>query len=118
MAFQNRNDEAISLLSEVLAAHKTEPIIAQALYKQAELFEGKQQFEKAESNYKSIIENYGEGILIDNALFKLAELYMNYLEQPDKAKPLYEEIIFSHPDSIYFVEARKKFRALRGDAIK
>jgi len=118
LAFQNRNDEAISLLSEVLAAHKTEPIIAQALYKQAELFEGKQQFEKAESNYKSIIENYGEGILIDNALFKLAELYMNYLEQPDKAKPLYEEIIFSHPDSIYFVEARKKFRALRGDAIK
>ncbi|GAL60681.1 tetratricopeptide repeat protein [Algibacter lectus] len=117
LAFQNRNDEAISLLSEVLAAHKTEPIIAQALYKQAELFEGKQQFEKAESNYKSIIENYGEGILIDNALFKLAELYMNYLEQPDKAKPLYEQIIFSHPDSIYFVEARKKFRALRGDAI-
>ena len=117
LAFQNRNDEAISLLSEVLAAHKTEPIIAQALYKQAELFEGKQQFEKAESNYKSIIENYGEGILIDNALFKLAELYMNYLGQPDKAKPLYEEIIFSHPDSIYFVEARKKFRALRGDTI-
>ncbi|WP_159018674.1 tetratricopeptide repeat protein [Algibacter sp. L3A6] len=117
LAFQNRNDEAISLLSEVLAAHKTEPIIAQALYKQAELFEGKQQFEKAESNYKSIIENYGEGILIDNALFKLAELYMNYLEQPDNAKPLYEEIIFNHPDSIYFVEARKKFRALRGDAI-
>ena len=117
LAFQNRNDEAISLLSEVLAAHKTEPIIAQALYKQAELFEGKQQFEKAESNYKSIIENYGEGILIDNALFKLAELYMNYLDQPDKAKPLYEDIIFSHPDSIYFVEARKKFRALRGDTI-
>ena len=117
LAFQNRNDEAISLLNEVLAAHKTEPIIAQALYKQAELFEGKQQYEKAESNYKSIIENYGEGILIDNALFKLAELYMNYLDQPDKAKPLYEDIIFSHPDSIYFVEARKKFRALRGDTI-
>ena len=35
----------------------------------------------------------------------------------EKAKPLYEEIIFNHQDSIYFVEARKKFRMLRGDAI-
>ena len=117
LAFQNKNDEAIVLLNQVLGEHKTEPIIAQALYKQAELFEGKQQFEKAERNYKSIIENYGEGILIDNALFKLAELYMDYLGQPELAKPLYEQIIFSHPDSIYFVEARKKFRALRGDSI-
>ncbi|MCL5127099.1 tetratricopeptide repeat protein [Algibacter sp. L4_22] len=117
LAFQNRNDEAINLLDQVLNEHKTEPIIPQALYKQAELFEGKQQFEKAASNYKAIIENYREGILIDNALFKLAELYVKYLEQPDKAKPLYEEIVFNHSDSIYFIEARKKFRALRGDAI-
>jgi hypothetical protein len=34
---------------------------------------------------------------------------------PDKAKPLYEKIIFNHQDSIYFVEAKRKFRELRGD---
>ena len=27
----------------------------------------------------------------------------------------YEKMIFNHQDSIYFVEARKKFRQLRGD---
>ncbi|MFI1744566.1 tetratricopeptide repeat protein [Thalassobellus sediminis] len=117
LAFQNRNNEAISLLGKVLNEHKTEPIIAQALYKQGQLFEGKQQFEKAAANYKSIIANYRDGILIDDALYKLAELYTKYLEQPEEAKELYEQILFNHADSIYFVEARKRFRALRGDAI-
>ncbi|WP_308993713.1 tetratricopeptide repeat protein [Mariniflexile litorale] len=117
LSFQNRNDEAITVLDTILNDHKTEPIIPQALFKQAQLFEDKSQFEKAEANYNAIITNYGEGILVDDAYFKLAELYEKQLNQPEKAKALYEKIIFNHADSIYFVEARKRYRALRGDAI-
>jgi tetratricopeptide (TPR) repeat protein len=117
LSFQNKNDEAILVLDKVLNEHKTEPIIPQALYRQADLFEEKKQFEKAETNYKAIIANYRDGVLIDNALFKLAELYINNLNKPEEAKSLYEEIVFNHSDSIYYVEARKRFRALRGDAI-
>ena len=54
---------------------------------------------------------------MDDASFALADLYENHLFQPEKAKALYEDIVFNHADSIYFVEARKKYRALRGDAI-
>ena len=117
LSFQNRNDEAIILLDKILDEHKTEPIIAQALYKQAQLFELKKQFEKALVNYQAIIDNYRDGILIDDAYFHLAEIYENQLNQSEKAKELYEKIIFNHADSIYFVDARKRFRALRGDAI-
>lgn len=117
LAFQDQNDEAISLLNKILNEHKTEPIMAQALFKQAQLFEAKNQFENAENNYNNILLNYKEGILADNACFALAEIYANQLAQPEKAKALYEQIIFEHADSIYFVEARKKYRALRGDAI-
>jgi len=117
LSFQNRNDEAITLLNTILNEHKTEPIMPQALFKQAELFEEKAQFDKAQANYEAIIEHYGDGILIDDAYFKLAELYQNQLHNPEKAKTLYEKIIFNHADSIYFVEARKRYRALRGDAI-
>ena len=116
LAFQNKDDEAISLLSKILENHKTEPIIAQALYKQAQLFEDKFQLEKAQVNYELIIANYREGILVDDAYYKLAEIYVKQ-NLPEKAKNLYEQIIFNHADSIYFVEARKKYRALRGDAI-
>jgi tetratricopeptide (TPR) repeat protein len=117
MAFQNKPDEAISLLDKVLTEHKGESIEDQALFKQAELFVQKKQYEKAVSNYESIIAHYSDGILADDAYYHLAELYNNILSEPEKAKALYEKIIFNHQDSIYFVEARKKFRMLRGDAI-
>ncbi|MEP3838878.1 MAG: tetratricopeptide repeat protein [Algibacter sp.] len=117
LAFQNRNDEAITLLDNILEAHKTEPIIAKALYKQAQLFELKAQYDKAVVNYQAIIDNYKDGILMDDALFHLAEIYQKQLDLPEKAKELYEQIIFNHADSIYFVDARKRYRTLRGDAI-
>lgn len=117
LAFQNKKDEAIAILSGILKEHKTEAIIPQTLLKQAQLFEDKKEFEKAKNNYETLIENYKEGILIDDAIYALAQIYANKLAQPEKAKQLYESIIFNHADSIYFVEARKKYRALRGDAI-
>ncbi len=117
LAFQNRVDESITVLDKILAEHKTEPIMAQALFKQAQLFTLKGQFAKAEANYELIIDNYREGVLIDDAYYMLAELNENQLNNPEKAKTLYEKIIFNHADSIYFVEARRRYRALRGDAI-
>ncbi|WMI66838.1 tetratricopeptide repeat protein [Aestuariibaculum sp. YM273] len=117
LAFQNKEEEAIGLLNKILNEHKTEAIIPQALFKQAQLFEALEQFEQAKANYESIIENFSEGILVDDALFSLADIYENILNQPEKAKPLYEQIIFNHADSIYFVDARKRYRALRGDFI-
>ena len=74
-------------------------------------------FIRAEANYLTIIKNYGEDILADDAHYYLAELYNTELAKPEEAKLLYEKIIFEHQDSIYFIEARKKFRMLRGDAI-
>lgn len=117
LAFQNKTNKAIQELDKVLTNHKGETIEDQALYLQAKLFETQNQFLKAETNYKAIIANYNYEILADDALYMLAELYNNKLDQPDKAKELYEQILFNHQDSIYFVEARKKFRALRGDFI-
>ena len=117
LAFQNKDKEAISLLDKLLSDHKAETIADQALYMQAKLFEQAYQYLKAEANYNEIIADYREDILADDALYMLAELYSKHLDQPEKAKELYEQIIFNHADSIYFIEARKKYRALRGDAI-
>lgn len=117
LAFQNKPNEAIIILDEILKNHKGETIEDQALFMQAKLYEKTKNYLKAESNYSKIIENWREDILIDDAIYMLAELYKNNLDQEEKAKELYEQIIFNHADSIYFIEARKKYRALRGDAI-
>ncbi|MFS4484276.1 tetratricopeptide repeat protein [Hyunsoonleella sp. 2307UL5-6] len=117
LAFQNRNNEAIALLNTIIEEHKTEPIIPQALYKQGQLFEIQKKYDNAAVNYQKIIDNYNDGILVDNAIYSLAELYLYHLNMPEKAQELYKVLVFNHADSIYFVDARKQFRKLRGDAI-
>ncbi|WP_417874165.1 tetratricopeptide repeat protein [Xanthomarina gelatinilytica] len=117
MAFQNQTDNAIELLDEILTNHKGKTIEDQALFKQAQLFEKNQEYHKAEANYQAIITNFSDDILADDAYFFLAELYRKKLNQPEKAKELYEKIVFNYQDSIYFVDARNNFRSLRGDAI-
>jgi hypothetical protein len=47
----------------------------------------------------------------------MAELYNNKLNNPEKASEYYQKIIFDYASSIYLVEARKKFRELRGDKV-
>ena len=116
-AFQNKTDDAISLLDKILEEHKGESITDQALYQQAKLFKKKKKYNKAEANYLEIIKDYRDDILADDAHYYLAELYLTHLSKPEEAKLLYEKIIFEHEDSIYFIEARKKFRMLRGDTI-
>lgn len=117
MAYQHRTQESIALLDRVLTEHKGENIEDQALFKQARLFEKLKSYDKAIQNYELIIANFSDDILADDALFYLAELYNHQLELPEKAKVLYEQIVFKHQNSIYFIEARKQFRKLRGDAI-
>lgn len=118
LAFQEKEEMAIEVLDSVISQHKGEKIEDDALLKQAILFEDTGEYENAEANYLKIIQHYKNGILADNAHYRLAELYANKLGLPEKAQEFYEKIIFNYADSIYFVDARKKFRQLRGDEIE
>ncbi len=117
LAYQGKQKEAVNLLEAVLREHKGEKIEDEALFMQAQLLEKEGKYEEAKQNYLKIVEFYPYDILADDALFALAEVYVNHLADQEKAKYFYEKIILEHPDSIYFVEARKKYRRLRGDAI-
>jgi tetratricopeptide (TPR) repeat protein len=117
LSYQNKPKEAILLYSKILEEHKGEDIEDEVLLAQALLYEADKAFAKAEKNYITIIDFYKEGILADDAFYRLAKLYENKLGKPEKAKANYERIIFDFADSIYFVDAQKRYRSLRGDAI-
>lgn len=117
LAFQNKNNAAIDTLQVILTKFKGHPIEDETLFKQAQLFEKTNQFERAEQNYLQITLQNNEDILADDANYYLAELYLNKLKNTEKAKEYYQKIIFEYPSSIYLVDARKKFRNLRGDQI-
>lgn len=118
LALQNKDEEAITQLEDIILNHKGESIEDEALLRQGELYEKTGQYNKAETNYKKLIEVFNEDILADDAHYNLAKLYESNLAQPEKAKQLYEQIIFKYEDSIFFTEARMRFRMLRGDLIE
>ena len=117
LAFQKKDQEAVDVLKNILENFKGQPIEDEALFKQATLFVKLQAFENAIVNFKKIIQGNPEGILRDDAHYALAELYHNQLNNPEKASEHYQKIIFDFASSIYLVDARKKFRELRGDTL-
>ena len=117
LAYQKKNKEAIDTLNILLKKFKGRSIEDEALFKQASLFTNIKDYAQAESNYLKIIELDKEGILVDDCFFELAQLYEFKLDNKEKAKEMYQKIIFEFPSSIHLVEARKRFRTLRGDIL-
>lgn len=115
LSFQKKNTEAIDTLSYVLTRFKGKNIEDDALFKQAELFWEIGMFEAAESNFLNLLDNHPESLFTDDSIYALGQLYQNDLNQPERAKEMYERIIFEFPSSIYLVKSRKAFRKLRGD---
>ncbi len=118
LAYQNKNTQAIDTLQKVITAYKGQKIEDEALFKQGNLFTKTKQFQKAIDSYTYIIALDKEGIFVDDSLYQIAEIYYNQLNNTEKASEYYQKIIFEHPSSIYLVDARKKYRKLRGDTIK
>ena len=117
LSFRNQKQAAIDTLDVILQNFKGRAIEDEALFKQAELFEETQQLEKAVENYLKITKLKENDILIDDAFFALGKLYEEQLKNPEKASEYFQKIIFDYPSSIYLVEARKRYRNLRGDTI-
>jgi tetratricopeptide (TPR) repeat protein len=115
LLYQNRNQEAIAQFQSILKSFKGQDIEAVTLLRLGKIYEKQGEYNLALIQYQNIIAQHSDGIYIDEALYFSAEIYNSTLQQHEKAKPLYEKIIFNHQDSIYFVEARKKYRQLRGD---
>lgn len=115
LLYQNRNQEAIAQFQQILKSFKGQEIEGVTLLRLGRLYEKLGDYTLALAQYQDIIEHHNDGIYVDEALYFSADIYSTQLLQPDKAKALYEKIIFSHQDSIYFVDARRKFRELRGD---
>jgi tetratricopeptide (TPR) repeat protein len=115
LLYQNKSDLAIAQFAKILTEHKGDEIESVTLLRMGKISEKSGNTTEALRLYKQIIDVHAEGIYVDEALFFSAKIYEEQLKQPELAKPLYEKMIFNHQDSIYFIEARRKFREIRGD---
>ena len=117
LAYQNKDAEALAILNNVFKKHKGGPLEDEALFKIGKILIKLKRYDDAVLTFTQVAAIDPEGILNDDVYFEMAEMFNIYLNQPEKAKEFYQKIIFEYPSSIYLVDARKKFRKLRGEDI-
>ena len=117
MIFQNRFDDAFAKLDSVRRLYPGTELEDDVYYLKAQIYKKMRQYDKAIEAYEKILANYSDGIRADNALFEMAGLYDGPLKNKDKAKELYEKLFTDFSSSTLAVEARKRFRILRGDKL-
>lgn len=118
LVFQNRFDDAFSKLDTLQQRFPDHSLKDDLYYLEAQIYRKKREYEKAAELLQTIIDNHKEEIRADNALFELAELYEKQLGDTEKAKALYETLFIDYSGSTFAVEARKRYRILRGDNVQ
>lgn len=117
MSFQNYDSLALLTLDSINKEFPGHSLSDDILYKKYKIAYKQGNFRLAADKLEQLILNYGEDLLGDDAVFKLAELYEKKLNDSEKAKKLYQDVLLNYPASLYTVEARKRYRKMRGDGI-
>jgi len=117
LIYRNRFNDALLVLDSLRNEFPGHPIIDDVLFKKAEINSRQGRFEQAAELYAAILKDYPFGLLGDDASFNLAYLYENRLNDKTRAMEFYESLMTTYPGSLYVVEARKRFRALRNDPV-
>lgn len=118
LLFQNKDAEAEKKLDSILTLYPGHVLFDDIEFSKAQIYVRKREFAKAVPLLEDIIKNYGKDIKGDDATFLLAEINEKELHNTEKAKELYKSIITDYNNSLLVIEARKRYRALRGDKIE
>lgn len=116
LATQYRYKESIVLLDSIVSTWPGHALTDDILLLKARIAEQKYDFQEAINLYQQVLTEHFFSINADNALFKMADLYENKLDNKEKAQEYYKQLMMDFPGSLFVVEARKRYRAIRGDA--
>ena len=115
--FQNKYDLANYKLDSLKQVSNAQFLEDEILWLKALINVKKKEFSLAATNLERLISVYDNKALEDDAIFKLAMIYENHLNEKNKALELYQKILTDYPESLFSAEARKRFRTLRGDQL-
>jgi len=115
LAYQNHIDEAFTKLDSIVETWPAHALTDEIFMLKAEVYEKQGKYEEAVVELQKVIDFHFMDILADDAIFKLAQFNEFVFDRKEEAMQLYERILTEYPGSLYVVEARKRFRELRGD---
>ena len=115
LAYQNKFDEALTVLDSIPKLFPDHVINSDVIYQKAHIAIKQKNYSLAADYLKQIQDKYNFDLLADDALFELADLYQHQLNDPQKAMDLFKDLMIKYKGSVYVIEARKRYRELRGD---
>lgn len=118
LRYRNQLDPALKTLDSLVATYPMHTLEDEVLLIRADIAKQRGQFETAIAHYQEILDLHFMDILADDALFGMADLHHHQLADPDTAQELYGRLLTDFPGSLHAVEARKRFRQLRGDVLE
>ena len=113
LQFQNRLDEAQTLLDSLSKAYPDNDLQDDILMNQAKIASKKQDYASAVRHLTEIQSKYGDDVLADDATMRLATIFEQQFKQKDKALQQYELLITKYPGSTFVQEARAKYEELK-----
>ncbi|MBC3790255.1 tetratricopeptide repeat protein [Spirosoma utsteinense] len=117
MLFQNKTDEAVNNLNEMWTKYADHSMADEILWLRANTFLKQGKNAEALEDLKTIVTKYSKDILGDDAQYTLGKIYEERLKDKQAAMEAYQKVLTNYPGSIYTADARKRFRALRGDVL-
>ncbi len=117
LILQHQTTRGMKMLDSINILFEEHSLADDIYFKKAAVYLQIGDFKSAIESYKRVADVYGDEIFGDDATFKLAEIYHYYLNDVENAKLYYQEILTKFPSSIFSVEARKRYRKLRGDTL-
>jgi tetratricopeptide (TPR) repeat protein len=117
LLYQNKLDEAFLKMDAINLLSAWHPLFDEVLYKKAEIRIMQGRYEEADTLLQDLVRSYPDDILGDDGLYRRARLYEEVFFDEQKAMDLYQELLTSYSGSIYTIDARKRFRRLRGDVL-
>ena len=117
LKYRNKNEEALHALDSLLKNFPDHSLVDDAWFLMAQIMDAKHEWIKEDSLYQKIISHDPKGILADDAQYRRALLYDDKLNDKSKAMELYQALLTDYSGSLFVVDARKRFRALRGDML-
>jgi len=115
LVFQNKFDEAEDMWEKIATEFPEHALQDDILFAKANMLVQRRSFEEAATIFAQIVEEFPEEIRADNSLYQLAQLNEKQLENTDRAIELYEQLFLDFSGSTLAVDARKRYRFLRGD---
>lgn len=115
LLFQNKKQEALKSFGSILHEFPNHRLSDEIWYRMATIHHELGRGQEAVELLDKVLVTYPYDILADDALFLKANILDNQLENKEQAMEAYQLLLSSYPGSIFSAEARKRFRALRGD---